>query len=262
MDTKKRTILSKIKRRVGKVFRESITECCVVCDFPFQIQSPQLENGENIIITSQVDIASYRDRFSANVYREFVSRTEHSEGLIMFVDGEYACSLWLTEQPREREGAAPFFYSVAPPAGWVYIYDAFASKRFRGHGHFHKLSRWTHAWIQAQGYQGMFLFIDGGEPRWLAFYEKLGFRKIGAISYERRLWQVDQDLRLLEQFGGDRITHQAARTQPRRLQCAQRQDSTSPTSAVRVGSLRDEFQMAPSAFAQSMSASEVNCALA
>ena len=200
MNFSNQDLFGKCLSRFRRLFYREVVDCWAQCDFGIDVKPPKLAANEKIVVTDVDDFSRYHDRFELDLYAEFKRRTEHSVGVIMFVDGDYATSCWFTNNERKLEGDPPLVYAVRPKPGQAYVYDAFTKPERRNKRHFYKLSRATLLEIQSRGYDGICINFDAHQPKWMDYYKRLGFYKLGEVSYRRRLFFVERDLRLLDEI--------------------------------------------------------------
>ncbi len=123
-----------------------------------------------------------------------IARLATSFGVVALVDGQVAGYSWMTTQPRAGEGEAPFFYDVAPKAGWAYMFDTLVLPNYRGKGIASELKRRLIEEAKIQAVKFCVATHDQGNLAVIHVSERLGFRLHGKMEYSRVLGLAKKNL--------------------------------------------------------------------
>lgn len=177
----------------------SISDCLVeLRSADYSGTSPPLGSEFEIVSTAHTDLREHKSQFRTERFDDFRARIQHSTGTLCFYRGELVGYLWSTTEPRNSEGVSPFFYSVTPKYGVVYLYDLYTSPGFRGKRIATSL---VHAAITDWGKsepKGFFFTHDAASIPMRRLARRLGFEEIGRLKYLRIMGVTIQDTGDLE----------------------------------------------------------------
>ena len=158
--------------------------------------------GEAIQVRSYepADLPRIENAFGETTARRMQQRQAASTAYLAFINKQVCGWLWITQEPRMKEGVPPFVYSIAPPNGAQYIYDCFTTAAARRQSVMTTL--FSHLLAQSQDTDTRFLFFTHDICNFAmhTLARRYGFCNFGEMTYRRWLWWHRQDITALEKL--------------------------------------------------------------
>lgn len=187
--------LRRVPRRLWQLVFREVTDVVYVLDLQrYRSDSPPLPRSVAVRTLAVTDEPLLAAAFGEAKAAELVARLATCYGMVATVDGRARGYSWMTSEPRAGEGEAPFYYDVAPRAGWFYFFDTFVSGDARGLGLATELKRGLITEALRRGGLHAVATHDANNSAVIHVSEKLGFARTGTMTYRRILGIEHRDL--------------------------------------------------------------------
>jgi ribosomal protein S18 acetylase RimI-like enzyme len=195
----KRTLIAKIARKLYNFFYLKVVEHVCVSELQKSVRLPRLTDGEQqIFLDSPETVQRHREFIPDELCEEFSNRCSYATGLLHIVDGQLAAYMWVTDQSMENEGVAPFTHRVDLGRGETYVFDAFTYPQYRNTRVFYKTALCLLQHLKTSGCKAVYIIFDSRNPRWINFYERLGFKVIGSLRFKRVFGFASKDTAVID----------------------------------------------------------------
>lgn len=185
----------RIPRRLARLVLCQVTDVVYVLDLGrYRHRERPLPSSVVVRPLGHADAALLTAGFGQAKAEDLVRRLSTCYGMLAIVDGKAAGYSWMTPGPRAGEGEAPFFYDVAPQAGWFYFFDTFVRPDARGLGLATHLKHGLIEEARRRGGRHAVATHEASNAAVIHVSEKLGFERTGVMTYRRILGLAFKDL--------------------------------------------------------------------
>ena len=201
-----RSIPMKILYRIARLFVRNIEDWIACIDLR-EAPDPENESGDKKVrATTPEHIRRVRQRYNMRVHMateadleailqaaphgkrdEFEERLRTSNGYVFYEGEKVGGWLWVTSNPRPREGMTPMLFEVRPKPGHAYLFDGFVAPHARGHGGIHILYTFIFQDLRERDFRRVFFTCSNQNHNMHRLGRRLGFEFVGKIRYRRIL---------------------------------------------------------------------------